>query len=58
VLRRALPGVTVTVSTRRTDPWTLGTAGSAPRGTTTAAASTAASLPPTMHDVIEGATQP
>lgn len=24
VLRRALPGVTVTVSTRRTDPWTLG----------------------------------
>jgi dinuclear metal center YbgI/SA1388 family protein len=52
VLRRALPEATVTVSTRRTDPWTVGAAETAPRATPTAAA------PPTMHDVIEGAAQP
>jgi putative NIF3 family GTP cyclohydrolase 1 type 2 len=56
VLRAALPGVTVSVSTRRTDPWTLGAA----EGGTRAAAgpTTTAAAPPTMHDVIEGATQP
>jgi dinuclear metal center YbgI/SA1388 family protein len=52
VLRRALPEATVTVSRRRTDPWTLGAAETAPRPTPTATA------PPTMHDVIEGAAQP
>jgi dinuclear metal center YbgI/SA1388 family protein len=54
VLRRALPEATVTVSTRRTDPWTLGAAESGARPTAT----TTASAPPTMHDVIEGAAQP
>jgi len=32
VLRRALPHATVTVSTRRTDPWTLGAAEAGPGG--------------------------
>jgi putative NIF3 family GTP cyclohydrolase 1 type 2 len=54
VLRDALPGVTVSVSTRRTDPWTLGAAEHGGRDPAT----TTASAPPTMHDVIEGATQP
>ncbi|MCD2196564.1 Nif3-like dinuclear metal center hexameric protein [Actinomycetospora endophytica] len=52
VLRDALPQATVTVSTRRTDPWTLGVAGNGARATVTP---TAAAPPPTMYDVIEGA---
>ncbi|NMO90522.1 Nif3-like dinuclear metal center hexameric protein [Actinomycetospora sp. TBRC 11914] len=58
VLRRALPGVTVSVSTRRTDPWTLGAAGSGVAERAAPPASTTTTAPPTMHDVIEGATQP
>ncbi|HEY2220431.1 Nif3-like dinuclear metal center hexameric protein [Actinomycetospora sp.] len=54
VVRRALPEATVTVSTRRTDPWTLGAAEGAARGPATPTAT----APPTMHDVIEGAAQP
>jgi dinuclear metal center YbgI/SA1388 family protein len=54
VLRRALPGVPVTVSTRRTDPWTLGAAEREAPET----GPMAAFAPPTMHDVIDGPAQP
>ncbi|MBV9831173.1 MAG: Nif3-like dinuclear metal center hexameric protein [Marmoricola sp.] len=55
VLRRALPGATVSVSTRRTDPWTLGAA-EGPAPATHRAGTVAA--PPSLPDVIEGAIQP
>lgn len=60
VLRRALPQATVSVSTRRTDPWTLGAAegaGAVESGGRGAGPPPVAA-PPRMHDVIEGATQP
>ena len=59
VLRRALPGATVTVSTRRTDPWTLGAATGAPTGLPVAPdrAPTPAA-PPSLSDAIRGAVQP
>jgi dinuclear metal center YbgI/SA1388 family protein len=56
VLRRALPGATVTVSTRRTDPWTLGAASGAPTGVHDRAPTPAAPL--SLSDAIEGAAQP
>jgi dinuclear metal center YbgI/SA1388 family protein len=56
VLRRALPGATVTVSTRRTDPWTLGSPVPAPTGAVDRAPAPAA--PPSLSDAIEGAVQP
>ncbi len=52
VLRRGLPEATVSVSTRRTDPWTLGAAESTDRFSTGTAAA-----PPAPPDVIEGAAQ-
>ncbi len=55
VLRRALPGATVTVSTHRTDPWTLGAATGAPTGVVEPAPAPAA--PPSLSDAIEGAVQ-
>jgi dinuclear metal center YbgI/SA1388 family protein len=56
VLRRALPGATVTVSTRRTDPWTLGSSAPAPAAALDRAPAPAA--PPSLSDAIEGAVQP
>jgi dinuclear metal center YbgI/SA1388 family protein len=60
VLRRALPGATVNVSTRRTDPWTLGAASGGPSGATHRAPDRAPSpsAPPSLSDAIEGAVQP
>jgi dinuclear metal center YbgI/SA1388 family protein len=58
VLRRALPEATVTVSTRRTDPWTLGAAEDTDHDAARDTATPAAIAPPTMYDVIEGAVQP
>jgi dinuclear metal center YbgI/SA1388 family protein len=52
VLRRALPEATVSVSTRRTDPWTLGAAG--PTDQISTATAPAPSAP---TDVIRGAAQ-
>ena len=56
VLRRALPGVGVTVSTRRTDPWTLGAATGPAPGAVPRAPRSAAPL--SLSDAIEGAVQP
>jgi dinuclear metal center YbgI/SA1388 family protein len=55
VLRRALPGTTVTVSTRRTDPWTLGVAAATPSATRRLPTPAA---PLSLSDAIEGAAQP
>jgi dinuclear metal center YbgI/SA1388 family protein len=56
VLRGALPGASVTVSTRRTDPWTLGAATGSPGRAPDRAPASAG--PPPLSDAIEGAVQP